>query len=223
MSLGEIREEIGALVSGRVGIADGVLPPILFLGTNSIWGVVPAAIVGVGSALAISAWRLVRGKPIRFAVAGLFGSILAAFLALRSGTAADYFLPGIITGAGTSLLILVSLLLGKPFVAWTSWITRGWPIDWYWHPRVRPAYSRVTWLWFAFFSARALIQFQLYLESNTAMLGVARVILGWPALVILLGGTYVLGRRWLTALAGPSVEEFESGQAQPWEGQANGF
>lgn len=156
-------------------------------------------------------------------MAGLFGTILAAGLALRSGAAEDYFLPGIVTGAATSLLILASLVLRKPFVAWTSWVTRGWPLDWYWHPRVRPAYSRVTWVWFAFFSIRTLIQFQLYRDGNTAVLGVARIVMGWPALAVLLVGTYALGRRWLYALAGPSVEEFKSDRAAPWQGQAKGF
>ena len=223
MKSSEIRSELQGLVSGQVGIADGVVPPVLFVAVNSTWGLVPAASVGIGSAVAISIWRLSRRRPTRFAFAGLFGTILAVFLALRSGEAEDYFLPGIVSGAATSVLMVVSILVRRPFLAFTSWATRGWPIEWYWHPRVRPAYARASWLWVGFFAARALWQWRLYLDANTVALGVARVALGWPALVVLLIGTYVLGRRWLTALEGPSVEEFEAGAPPPWKGQEAGF
>lgn len=223
MKSSEIRAELQGLVSGQVGIADGVLPPVLFVTVNSIWGLVPAASVGFGSAVAISMWRLFRRRPTRFAFAGLLGTLLAVLLALRSGSAEDYFLPGIVSGAATSLLMAVSILVKRPFLAFTSWAARGWPIEWYWHPRVRPAYTWTSWMWVGFFAARAIWQWRLYLDANTVALGVARVALGWPALLALLIATYVLGRRWLTALEGPSVEEFEAETPPPWKGQAAGF
>ncbi len=223
MKSSEIKSELQGLVSGQVGIADGIIPPVLFVTVNTIWGLVPAASVGLGSAVAISLWRLFRRRPTRFAFAGLFGTLLAVFLALRSGSAEDYFLPGIVSGAATSVLMVVSILVRRPFLAFTSWATRGWPIEWYWHPQVRPAYTRTSWMWVGFFVARALWQWRLYLDANTVGLGVARVALGWPALLVLLIVTYVLGRRWLTALEGPSVEEFEAGTPPPWKGQEAGF
>lgn len=223
MGFSEIRQELSDLVSGRVAIADGVIPPLVFVGVNAVWDLVPAAFAGVGSAIVIISWRLARGRRLRFALAGLLGTLLAVLLALRSGSADDYFVPGIVTGALTSLAILVSVVVRRPFVAWTSWVARGWPLDWYWHPRVRPAYSRVTWIWLAFFIARTLIQASLYRSGSTEMLGVARVLLGWPALLVLLVVTYILGRRWLAGLAGPSVAEFEAGIPEPWRGQPKGF
>ncbi len=108
-------------------------------------------------------------------------------------------------------------------MAWTSRLTRGWPLGWYWHPNVRPAYSRTSWIWAGFFAFRALVQWRFYLGGDTAALGLARVVLGWPALLVLLVFTYVLGRRWLVELRGPSVEEYQTGSKQPWEGQTRGF
>jgi hypothetical protein len=223
MDLKEIREELADLVSGRFAVADGVIPPLVFVGVNAVWDLIPAAFTGVGSAIAIILWRLSRGRRLRFALAGLAGTLLAVALALRSGSADDYFVPGIITGAVTTLVILLSIAARRPFVAWTSWVARGWPLEWYWHPQVRPAYTRITWLWFLFFGARTLIQAALYRAGSTELLGLARVLLGWPALLVLLVATYVLGRRWLTALAGPSVSEFEAGTPGPWQGQPRGF
>ncbi len=223
MSAAEVRAELRGLISGRVGVADGVVPPLLFVSVNALWGVNAAAVAGLGSAAAVSIWRLARGKAVRFAVAGLLGTLEAVGLALRAGSAVDYFLPGILTGALTTVLILASILLRRPFVAWTSWLTRGWPLGWYWHARVRPAYSRASWLWAGFFGTRTVVQWLLFSNGETLALAVARVLMGWPALIVLLVFTYVLGRRWLAALDGPSVEEFEAGAPQPWTGQQKGF
>lgn len=211
------------MVLGRSGIADGIVPPLLFLAGNALAGVAAGAVAGLGSAAAIVVWRLARRRPLRFALAGAGGTLLAVALALRSGDAGDYFLPGIVTGAATSVLILVSIAVRRPFVAFTSWIARGWPLGWYWHPRVRPAYSAVSWMWAGFFALRTGVQAWLYAGGESTLLGVVRVLSGWPALVALLAATYVLGRRRLTALEGPSVEEFAAGQEPPWTGQQRGF
>lgn len=211
------------MVLGRSGIADGIVPPLLFVAVNAVAGVVAGAVAGLGAAAAIILWRLARGRPLRFAIAGAGGTLLAVAFSLRTGEAEDFFLPGIITGAGTVALVVVSILVRRPFVAFTSWIARGWPLDWYWHPRVRPAYSRASWLWAGFFAIRTLVQWQLYAGGDSTLLGIVRVASGWPALILLLAATYLLGRRWLTRLRGPSVEEFEAGDDPPWEGQQRGF
>lgn len=221
--LAELRSELQQLISGRAGIADGVIPPLVFVSVNSVWDLNAAASAGLASALGIILWRLAKRRALRFAVAGLGGTLIAVAFALRSGSATAYFLPGIISGAAISLLIAASILAGRPFVAYVSWVTRGWPLEWFWHPRVKPAYVRVTWLWLAFFAFRTLGQLWLFLGERTAALGIVRVVTGWPALGVLLVLTYVLGRKWLLALDGPSVEEFEAGADPPWAGQPRGF
>ncbi|MBT7073025.1 MAG: hypothetical protein HN975_19285, partial [Anaerolineae bacterium] len=47
-----------------------------------------------------------------------------------------------------------SLLFGRPLTAWSSFITRRWDLAWYWHPRVRPAYTETTLLWTLFFGLK---------------------------------------------------------------------
>ena len=118
----EVVAELRELVSGRVAIADGILPPIVFVAFNALFGVPVAAATGIGTAAAITAWRLWRGsRPIRFALAGLLGTLIAALLALRSGAARDYFLPGIISGVVTTS---VALIIG-PGTAPHSWVGRA--------------------------------------------------------------------------------------------------
>lgn len=223
MQLAELRSEVAGLFTRGVRIADGVVPPLVFVIANQLWGLSAAAGFGVGSALAITGWRVLRGHSARFATAGLAGTATAAFLALRTGAPEDYFLPGILGGAATTLLIAFSNLARRPFVAWSSWVARGWPLDWYWHPRVRPAYARAGWMWAGFFASRTLLQWRLYVDENAAGLAAVRIVMGWPALLALLIVTYILGRRWLLALSGPSVEEFAASLPPPWKGQQAGF
>lgn len=219
----EILAELKQLFTGKLNIVDGIVPPLVFVFTNSVAGLVPAAVVGLASAIGIVSWRLIRGRPLRFAVAGLGGTVVAVVFALRSDRASAYFLPGIISGAVITVVVFGSIASRRPFVAWTSWLMRGWPIDWYWHPRVRPAYTKATWMWGVFFGLRTLTHWWLFQSDQAAALGLARVITGWPALLVLLIATYVLGRRWLTQLEGPSVREYEEHSRPPWRGQPTGF
>jgi hypothetical protein len=113
--------------------------------------------------------------------------------------------------------------VNRPIVAWTSFIARRWPRDWYWHPKVLPAYNEVTIAWAVAFSVRLALEYWLYQEDAVNALGAARVVLGWPFTVVLLVASYLYGLWRLDRLAGPSVEEFKAGKAPPWEGQKRGF
>jgi hypothetical protein len=106
---------------------------------------------------------------------------------------------------------------------WTSHLARGWPLAWYRHPKVRPAYSEVTWLWAFFFAIRLLLQSALFQGAAPELLAVVNVALGWPATIVLLVVSYLYGNWRLRNLSGPSVEEFKQGAEPPWTGQQRGF
>jgi hypothetical protein len=108
-------------------------------------------------------------------------------------------------------------------VAQMSYIARHWPIKWYWHPQVRPAYSEVTFAWAIFFAARLCLQFSLFQQENTSMLAVAKFATGWPAIILLLIFSYLYGTWRLAKLHGPSIEEFLNNIPAPWKSQTRGF
>jgi hypothetical protein len=139
------------------------------------------------------------------------------------GNAKGFFLPNVISGGATTLLCLLSVLFGKPLVAWTSYLTRRWPLDWYWHPRVRPAYSEVTLFWGFYFALRLFVQLFFFQQETEKIFGVVNLITGWPATILLLVASYLYGLWRLKRLGGPSVEEFKTGAEPPWEGQRRGF
>ncbi len=179
--------------------------------------------MAVASGVTITIVRLLRKSTVSFALAGLGGTAAAAAFAVWSGSAEAFFVPGIVSGALTAFIALISIMVGKPMVAWTSMLVRRWPAGWYWHPRVRPAYTEITWLWLAFFAGRSLLQWKLASRSELEALAAVRLVGGWPALIVLLIVTYAYGVARLQRLGGPSVEEFRAAAPQPWTGQQRGF
>lgn len=219
----QLIDEVRGLLAGRSGVADGVLSPLVFVAVNAFVGLETAIVAASVVAIGIVLVRLATGRPMRYAMSGVFGTAIAIAVTARSGRAESYFLPGIVTGAATTLALVVSLVVRRPLVAYASWATRGWPLGWFWHEKVRPAYTAVTWIWVAFFGVRTAVQTVLYLDGNVTTLGAVRIATGWPGLLGLLIVTYMVGRKRLEALGGPSIEEFETMAPPPWSVQSHGF
>jgi len=219
----EVVEEFRTVVAGRSNLIDAVLPPLVFLLLNAFLGLTTASWGSLGVAAALSGLRIIRGQPPGYALGGLAATLLAILAAQLSDQAEGYFLPGLISGGLTILACLISVLVGRPIVALTSHLARGWPLAWYWHPRVRPAYREVTAAWALFFTLRLAIQWFLLRQGETTVLGVLSIAMGWPGTIVLLVVSYLYGTWRLQHLGGPSVEEFEKDAEPPWEGQQRGF
>jgi len=221
--LRELREEFQAVVIEQNSFLDAILPPIVFLFLHELISF-PAAMWGalVLSGL-IAALRLWNKQSLFYALSGVGSVGLAVAIALWLGRSEGFFATNLVSGSMILLLALLSLVIRRPMVAWTSYIARRWPLDWYWHPQVRPAYSEVTLAWVIFFAARLFLQFLLFQQANTSMLAVANLITGWPAIIVLLILSYLYGTWRLAKLRGPSVEEFKNNVPAPWQSQRRGF
>jgi hypothetical protein len=218
----ELLEEFRS-VMGKVGLFDTILPPLLFLVLNNIAGFQIAMIGALGTAIVIGLLRLSRKQSLLYALAGIGSVGLAIAVALLFGRSEGYFLPGIVNGGITVALAVVSLLIHKPMVAWTSYLARRWPIDWYWHTQVRPAYTEVTLAWTIFFVLRLWWQVTLFQGQNVNQLTLVNTLTGWPAIILLLIFSYLYGTWRLAQLHGPSVEEFRNNTPAPWQSQRRGF
>ena len=221
--LQELADEFRSVVGARQKALDWLLPPLVFLPIQAWLGLATAAAVSIALALGLVVWRAARGRSLRYALVGLGGVLLAIGAALVSRQAAGFLIPGIINSGATALLCLVSVVLARPLVAWTSHIARGWPLEWYWHPQVRPAYTAVTLAWAVFFGLRGVIQIVAYLSGRSLWLALVSILGGWPATILLLIATYLYGTWRLGQLGGPSVEEFEAEEPPPWQSQQRGF
>jgi hypothetical protein len=220
----ELQEELKSVLSGRgARLLDSFLPLFIFLVLNPLLGVNTALWGALAVAGLFAIVRMIKKDSLVYALGGLGGVLLAAVFVKLSGSEAGFFLPGLISGTITVVLCIASVVINRPVVAWTSFIARRWPLDWYWHPKVMPAYNEVTIIWAVSFSIRLILEFWLFQQEAVSALGITRVLLGWPYTVILLIVSYLYGLWRLGQLRGPSVEEFKTGKEPPWEGQKRGF
>lgn len=220
--LREIGEELRTVLTGRGNFADSIVPPVLFFVVNALAGFGPALWAALLAALLITLLRVSRHHSPGYALMGLAAVALSVGVARASGQAGGFFLPGVLTDLLTVTLCAASVLVGRPLVALTSAVVRRWPLRWYWHPRVRPAYGEVTWAWAAFFAGRMALHYSL-LRSSAGLLAILAAATDWPATILLLVASYLYGTWRLRRLGGPSVGEFRLGAAPPWEGQRRGF
>ena len=223
-SIKELQAEFRAVFAERgTQLLDSFLPPLVFLVTNLLFGTNLALWVALGIAILLAAYRIFQHKNLVYALGGLGGVVLAAIFVKLNNSATGFFLPGLISGAITVILCVISVALNRPLVAWSSFIARRWPLKWYWHPKVLPAYNEVTIFWAVAFAARLALEYRLYQRQAVSALGVIQILLGWPFTILLLIVSYLYGLWRLGQLHGPSVAEFEAEKAPPWDGQKRGF
>jgi hypothetical protein len=221
--LRELTEEFRTVFAGRSSVVDSIVPPIVFLIANAVAGLDYATWGPLLVALSFAVFRLVRRQPLRYALGGLGAVGVAILISRLLGRAEGYFLPAIVSGGLTVGVAVISVIARRPMVALTSHVYRRWPLAWYWHPQVRPAYSEVTWLWAVFFALRLLLQLSFFQGTGAGLLAALQIATGWPATILLLVISYLYGTWRLRQLSGPSVEEFKTGAEPPWIGQRRGF
>jgi hypothetical protein len=221
--LNELAQELRDVVLGSRGLIDIVIPPILFVllvtwldFRTAIWG-------SLSLAALMLVRRLVLRQPVTTTILGIVGVLVSLAIVGILNREEGFFLPNIITGMVMVLLSVVSILAGKPMVAWTSHLARRWPRGWYWHPQVLPAYTEVTWIWALFFLIRVGLQLILFQTQKVEQLAGLNLLFGWPATLLLLISSYLYGTWRLRRLKGPSVIEFQQNAEPPWQGQRRGF
>lgn len=187
---------IAEATGGPLGIAEATLP---FLAFTIVWTatgreVVAGAIVAVAISAVLAAWRILRRESVQFAISGLIGVAIGAFVASRTGNAEDFFLPGILINAASGTAYLVSILVRRPLIGLiASLVTQEGP-RWHEDPDRRRLYTRASWIWVSLFAFRLSIQLPLYLTESVNPLAVARVITGLPLFALGLWLTYLLLR-----------------------------
>jgi hypothetical protein len=219
----DIREEIRSLFVGDRTLGDSFAPPLLFVLVNALSGVRLAAALAIAAGAIVAVWRIRKGQQTMYALAGIAAVAFAAFLAVYSGRAEDYFLPGIVSTGGWALGTLISIMIKRPLAAWTSWAYRRWPLRWYWRDDVRPAYSYVSWYWLGYFVIRGGVSAWLYLLGRPAVLAIWKTLTSWPTILPLLYYTYRVGVERRNSLGGPNIDEFQTGAAPPFTGGQRRF
>jgi hypothetical protein len=217
----DLLDEVKNFTKGKT--IDAIFPPIVYVVGNRFFGLQIGIILALLAALILAIRRVIKKQSFIYALGGMVGVIIASGFAYLAGNAANYFLPRVITSGFFFLLSMVSLIIGKPMAALGSHITRGWTFEWFLRKDVKPAYTEVTIAWGFLFLARMVLQIFLLRQADVFDVGIANILLGFPATFTVLMFTYVYGIWRLKKLKGPGVYEFMEGKEAPWIGQTKGF
>jgi hypothetical protein len=177
---------IADAVGGPLGIAESALPSAAFVLTYTVSGqeTRTALIVAVAVGVVFGVARIARGKTVQFALAGLGGLALSAYVVSRTGRAEDFFLPGLLFNAAYALAYAISIVVRWPLLGVIVATLRGGGMEWCNDPVALRNYSRASWIWVALFSLRLAVQLPLYLAGALAALGVARISMGIPLFAV---------------------------------------
>jgi hypothetical protein len=177
---------IADAVGGPLGVAESALPAAAYVVTYTVSGqdTTVALVVAVALGAIFGIARLVRGQTVQFALAGLGGLALSAYVVSRTGRAEDFFLPGLLANAGYATAYLISIVVRWPLLGIIVAALRGGDMSWRKDPEQVRAFSRASWVWVGLFSLRLAVQLPLYLASALTALGVARIAMGIPLFAV---------------------------------------
>ena len=177
---------IADAVGGPLGVAESVVPAAAYVLTYTVSGqdTTISLIVAVGLGVLFGVARLIRRQTVQFALAGIAGLALSAYVVSRTGRAADFFLPGLLANAGYALAYLISIIVRWPLLGVILATLRGGDMSWRKDPRQVRDFSRASWVWVVLFSLRLAVQLPLYLADAVTALGVARIAMGIPLFAV---------------------------------------
>jgi hypothetical protein len=197
-------------IGGVQGLAESIAPGLVF---TLVFTFARDLMVSLVAALAVAAVftviRLVSRKPVTQALAGLVGVAFCAFVALRTGNAEDFFLPGFFINGAYIVAMAASVLFRWPFAGLLFGFIRNEGIEWRKDPQRVRAYSLATWIIVSVLALRLAVQIPLYLVENVAALGSTRVAMGLPLYALGLWLAWVVSR---PATATPAAAADASGQ-----------
>lgn len=209
-----IRHRLSSALGGWRGSVETALPTIVFVAVWTVTqNVTTAAVAALGLALVLALVRVVQRSSLQHVLGAVVATAIAAFFAVRSGQAQDAFLPGILTNAAYLVGTVVSVLVRWPAVGFLVGAgdprAKEDPFAWRRDAGMIRVCARLTWVLVGVYVVRLAIMVPLYLGAQVTLLGVAKIVLGWPlwvAGVAVMGWLLVSGHTPVEAGAGPGAE-----------------
>lgn len=208
-----VRRQLSQALGGRRGMVEAAVPTIAFTVlwlTTSELNV--ALVVSVTVAVLLLVLRLVQRSSVQFVVNALVGIGIGWLFVARSAAsggseqeqALAYFLPGILYNSGYTVVLALTCVIGWPVVGFMVGSVTGDPTAWHQDRQIVKLCTRLTWLLVLPCMVRVAVQAPIWLAGNSgsmdadtavAILGVAKIVLGWPLQLAALGAmVWVLAR-----------------------------
>lgn len=201
-----VRRRLAEAFGGARGVVESAIPTIVFtvsfLVTDQLR---QSLIVSAAVAVFLLIVRVVQRSNPQFVFNALVGIAIAAVFASRSGEARDVFLPGILYNGAYAVIFVFTILIGWPAVGFLVGAVVGDVTGWRSDRGMRKLCTQMTWLFVAPCVLRVVVQYPLYVADEIALLGTAKIAMGWPLQVAsLLAMGWMLSRN-KTPLDDPST------------------
>lgn len=213
-----VRKQLSAALGGVRGMLEAAVPTIAFTVVFLTLHDLRLAIgVSLGCAGVLLVVRLVQRSTPQFVLNSLVGIGIGALFAWRAArgggdendAALAYFLPGILYNLGYAVVMVLTILVRWPIVGFLVGSVAGDPTAWHEDRHVVRLCSRLTWLLALPCLVRVAVQGPVYLagrngwwsaDSAVAVLGGAKLAMGWPLQVAALAAMVWLLSRNATPL-----------------------
>lgn len=196
-SIEDVRAErvlLERAIGGWRGVIDSGVPTAVFVTAYVLadQALTPAVIAAVAAGIVIALWRLIRRESLQQVVTGFGAVLVAAFFTRWTGRAQDFFLPGLITNIAYGTAFLISVLVRWPLLGVIVGFVTGTGMAWRQDPAQRRIFAAASWLWVGLFFGRLIVQVPLYLAQAVEVLGIVKIVMGWPLFLAAAYFTYRL-------------------------------
>lgn len=218
-----VRTELAKALGGRRGIIEAAIPTLVFtVAFLTMRDLRLALVLSVSVTVVLLVVRVVQRQTIQFVFNSLVGIGIGALFAWRSlqggGSETDaalaYFLPGLLYNAAYAVALTFSIVVKWPVVGFMVGSVTGDPTAWRSDERVVKLCARLTWLLVIPCVVRVAVQAPFYWAGTSgladadqmiALLGVSKIVMGWPLQIAALSAMV-----WLLARNATPLEEGES-------------
>lgn len=179
---------------GWGALLDAGLPGVAFVVTYTAFGqnLRLALLVAIALGGLFAVIRLWRKDPLQNVVGGFIAVAVAAAIANATGRAEDFYLPGLIINAVYLVGWGVANLFRYPLIGVVIGLGAGWGFEWRKDPKLMRAFLLAGWVWVSFFALRLAVQVPLYFNEELGKIAVARILMGWPLWLVVLGASYLV-------------------------------
>lgn len=171
-------------IGGIQGFVYATIPVLVFVTANTFLALPLTVGLALGTGLALTVFRLVRGERFALAIGSLVGVAVAASIVAWTGTAKDFFAIGIWISLVGFVVFSGSVLLRRPLTGMFWSLAHGRRHDWRADRPSLRAHDLATLATAATFGARFVVQQWLYIADATTGLGIARVAMGTPLSIL---------------------------------------
>jgi hypothetical protein len=179
-----VRYQLGKSLGGTRGMVESALPFVAF---TIAWVIsrqlYPAIGAAVATALVLATIRLLQRQSIKYVLQAVIPTAIAVLIATRTGRAQDIFLPGILYNGALAVLSLLTVAIRRPLVGFVIGAAVGEPTSWAKDRGLVKMTSKLTLVLAVPYITRFVVQMPLFLAGHVVLLGVAKVVLGWPLLI----------------------------------------